>query len=345
MSIDKNVNARVLVTGGLGYIGSHTVAEILRTTNWNVTVVDNLVNSSLIVKDNIEKATGKSIELLLGDLALPDCELYSLNPNSYDAVIHFAALKSVPESTAKPTLYYENNLLSTTRLVEWMKDSSIQKLIFSSSCAVYGENATSPVNENEPFGIPLSPYAHTKQLCEHIVQLSGKMSKIVLRYFNPAGADSSGLLGDNLNSPSPGLTTILCNSAVLSKIVSVFGSNYNTPDGSCIRDYIHVSDIASAHVAAVSSANIPKSKLYGYPVVNLGTGVGLSVLQVIDTFEKCNNITFEKNMEARRAGDIASIYASATLAEQYLDWSPKLSIKDIVISAYKWTVKNQIHEF
>ena len=340
MSIDKNVNARILVTGGLGYIGSHTVAEILRTTNWNVTVVDNLVNSTLAVKDNIEKATGKRIEFILGDLALPNCELYNVNPDTYDAVIHFAALKSVPESIAKPALYYENNLMSTMRLVGWMKGSSIQKLIFSSTCAVYGENAKSPVDEDEPFGIPLSPYAHTKQLCEQIIQLCHSISTVVLRYFNPAGADISGLLGDNLSSPSPGLTTILCNAAISNKNVAVFGSDYATKDGTCIRDYIHVSDIATAHLAAVSVDVIPISNVYGYRVVNLGTGIGVSVLEAINSFEECNDISFNIDFQSRRNGDIASIYASSKIAQKYLDWHSKYNLNNIVTSAYLWTLKN-----
>ena len=341
MNLDKTLSARILVTGGLGYIGSHTVAEILRTTNWKVLIIDNLINSEPGVKGNIEKATGKKVDLIIGDLAKASCEIYKLDPDEFDAVIHFAALKSVPESSKNPTLYYENNLMSTSRLIEWVKGSNIKRFIFSSSCAVYGEQARSPVIEDEPFGIPLSPYAHTKQLCEHIVQLSESASNIVLRYFNPAGADSSGLLGDNLKSPSPGLTTILCNSAVSTKKVSVFGYNYPTPDGTCIRDYIHVNDIASAHIAAVSIENIPISNLYNYPVVNLGTGVGLSVLQAIDTFEKCNDINFDINLEERRIGDIASIYASASIAEQHLKWIPKHTIMDIMTSAYKWTLKNQ----
>lgn len=329
---------KILVTGGAGYIGSHTILALIEKGYTDIVSADSFINSDLIEYAKIEKISGIKIVNMPTDLSKVD-ECKSLfAKHRFDAVIHFAALKSVPESVEMPTLYYRNNLNALLNVMDCMKEQDCNHLIFSSSCSVYGNPPSLPVSENTPFGIPESPYAHTKQIGEEMILAFSKANPafkaISLRYFNPAGAHESGLIGEVKTKRPNNLVPIIAQQAIgIRDSFQVFGSDYNTPDGTCIRDYVHVSDIADAHVLALAYLTKLNS---GMEVFNLGSGKGASTLEVVHCFERENNIKLNYSIVERRAGDIERIYADYQKANKILNWKPKRGLKEIVRSAWKW---------
>jgi len=331
----------VVVTGGAGYIGSHTIIELLLKTDFNVISVDNYINSSSKTYDRIEQVTGKSIENKVIDL----CDKEALfsefqNEDNIIGVIHFAALKSVPESVEKPSLYYHNNLNSLINVVDFCIQKNIPNLIFSSSCSVYGNIENLPVTENTPFSKAESPYAHTKQIGEQMLELyakSGvKFKTLALRYFNPVGAHTSGLIGESPINPPTSLIPIITQTAVgLREKMFVHGVDYPTRDGSCIRDYVHVSDIASAHVISLQKL-IENSDSLFFDVINLGTGEGVSVKEAISSFEKNTKISLNYEFGPRRAGDVVAVYSDTTKSQQVLGWKADRKLDEMVVSAWRW---------
>lgn len=331
---------KILVTGGCGYIGSHTIIEILEQTDFEVISVDNLMNSSVDTLDRIEKITGKRVKnyaVDLCDLAKTE-EIFKENTDLI-GIIHFAALKSVPESVFKPLLYYHNNLNSLLHLLQLAEKYQVNNFIFSSSCSVYGNVSKLPVNEQTPLSIAESPYAYTKQIGEVMLKdfvRNNDVKAVALRYFNPVGAHISGLNGENpINKPSNLVPVITQTAAGIIKEMSVYGYDYDTRDGSCIRDYIHVTDIAEAHIKAMNYLIEGKNEAR-YEVYNLGTGKGVTVLEAIKAFEKVSGVKLNYKLAERRPGDVVAIYSDTTLSEQKLGWKTKLTIEDMMASAWKW---------
>lgn len=333
----------ILVTGGAGYIGSHTIIELLNSNQFQVISVDNFINSSPKTFERIKKITGKDVINYDIDICKLDSfeNVFIENPG-ISGIIHFAALKAVGESVEKPLLYFENNIGSLLNVLKSMKKFNITKLIFSSSCTVYGNIDKLPVNEHTPLSKAESPYGLTKvigeQLIESFLQSNQNIKATILRYFNPVGAHLSGLIGEDPRNTPNNLVPIITQSASgkLGQVV-VFGNDYPTRDGTCIRDYIHVSDIADAHVKALSKLTTFKDKLGTY---NLGTGMGISVLEVINAFEKSSGKKLNYRIGPRRAGDVPAIYSDSSLAEKELGWKTQFSIDDMMLSAWKWE-KNQ----
>lgn len=330
---------KILVTGGTGYIGSHTVVE-LQQKGYEVVIVDNLSNSTKDVIYSIEKISGILPEFHQFDLC--DAELtakfFTENKN-IDGVIHFAAFKSVGESMDFPLKYYHNNLKSLINLLKCMGDAKIKNLVFSSSCTVYGQPDILPVTETAPFKKAFSPYGHTKQICEeiieHTIDIYG-LKAISLRYFNPIGAHGSALIGELPLGVPNNLIPFLTQTAIGKReCLNVFGHDYNTPDGTCIRDYIHVVDIALAHISALERMTNNKSAA-NHEVFNLGTGNGFTVLDVIRTFEKVSGEKLNYKLVDRRSGDIEKVWADTQLANNVLGWKAARSLKDMMLSAWKW---------
>jgi UDP-glucose 4-epimerase len=337
----------ILVTGGTGYIGSHTIVELLNT-NYRVTTIDNLSNSSKNILPYIEQITNKKVQFHELDLADREASLqwFSSLKEIPDAIIHFAAFKAVGESVENPLKYYRNNLFSLINLLESMQQTGCKNLVFSSSCTVYGQPEILPVNENAPEKKPESPYGQTKAMSEQILrdfafQTENKI--ISLRYFNPIGAHESGLIGENPSGKPNNLVPMITQAAIgKRKELEIFGDDYDTPDGSCIRDYIHVTDIAKAHVTAISRL-IEKQTKKSPEVFNLGTGKGYSVLETINTFEKINKVKVPHRISKRREGDVEKIYADTKLANQELGWHAEKTLEEMLSSAWKWeqTLKNR----
>ncbi|MCX6351558.1 MAG: UDP-glucose 4-epimerase GalE [Bacteroidetes bacterium] len=330
---------KVLVTGGTGYIGSHTVVELLNS-GYEVVVIDNLCNSYIKVVDCIEKITGKRPTFYNTDL-LDSTALEAIFNTHQDiaAVIHFAAHKAVGESVKKPIDYYKNNVGATVMLVEAMLKHKIEALVFSSSCTVYGEPDTLPVTENMPVKPPVSPYGNTKKICEEVIRDCTKaysLHAISLRYFNPIGAHPSALIGElPIGSPN-NLMPIVTQTAIGKRNkMQIHGGDYTTPDGSCIRDYIHVVDIAKAHVIAVERMLKNKSAA-PYEAFNLGTGHGNSVFEVIEAFERTSGVKLNYEVGAKRPGDVMSIYSDTTLANTVLGWKADYDLDEMVISSWAW---------
>lgn len=337
----KVMAQKIIVTGGAGYIGSHTILELLAQTEYEVISIDNFSNSSSDTFDRIEQITNKRVYNHTIDLcdkaALFD---YLKTLQEVVGVIHFAAFKSVPESVAQPTLYYKNNVDSLLNVIEACKTFSIDNLIFSSSCSVYGNIDCLPVTETTPFSPAESPYAHTKQIGEQILELYSKMGvnfkTIALRYFNPVGAHSSGLIGESPINPPTSLIPIITQTAIGRRDkMFVHGADYPTRDGSCIRDYIHVSDIASAHVTAINLL-INGGHDLAFDVINLGTGEGVSVVEAIESFERNSGVKLNFEMGPRRAGDVIAIYSDTTKSETILRWKAEKDLDEMVGSAWKW---------
>ncbi len=334
---------QILVTGGTGYIGSHTTVE-LQNAGYEVVIVDNFSNSSIEVLDGIEKITGirpafEQFDLINQEKVEAFFEKYS----RIEAIIHFAAFKAVGESVANPIKYYRNNLASLVNILEAMDKYNVPGLVFSSSCTVYGQPEMLPVTENAPIVKANSPYGNTKQISEEIIQdmlvASPKLKSIALRYFNPVGAHPSALIGElPLGVPQNLVPFITQTAAGLRKQLSVFGSDYNTPDGTAIRDYIHVVDLAKAHVIAVERLVESKNK-QAFEVFNLGTGKGLSVLDVVKSFEKVSGEKLNYSIVDRRPGDVEMVYADTTFANEELGWKAESSLEDILSSAWKWEKK------
>ena len=340
--------SKVLVTGGTGYIGSHTVVELINE-GFEVVIVDNLSNSNIEVLDGIEKITG--IRPVFENI---DCVDYVAMDNfidkhgDIDAIIHFAASKAVGESVEKPLLYYRNNLVSLINLLQLMPVHKIKNVVFSSSCTVYGQPDELPVTEKAPIQPALSPYGNTKQISEEIIRDTihsnpDSYRSVVLRYFNPIGAHASGEIGElPLGVPNNLLPFVTQTAIGIRKQLQVFGDDYNTPDGSCIRDYIHVVDLAKAHVVAVKRMLGNKSKR-NYEVFNLGTGRGLSVLEIIKTFEQVNQVKVPYKITGRREGDIEQVWADPTYANEVLGWKAEETVEDTLRSAWNWELNLAKH--
>jgi UDP-glucose 4-epimerase len=334
------MNELILVTGGTGFIGSHTTVELLQS-GFRVAILDNLSNSRGEVIDWIEKITGKrpvfeKMDLL--DENLVD-DFFSRH-REIKAVIHFAAYKSVPESVRKPLLYYENNIFSLIHLFKLMVKYGVNDFVFSSSCTVYGEPDILPVTEKSPIKKANSPYGSTKQISEEIIEGSITaglpLKAISLRYFNPIGAHPSGLIGElPVGIPGNLVPFITQTAAGIHKELKVFGDDYNTPDGSCIRDYINVVDLSRAHVNAIERLLQKKNKTV-YEIFNLGTGKGISVLEMIHAFERATGIKINYRITSRREGDVPMVWADTTLANAELAWKADTPLEDTLRSAWKW---------
>lgn len=332
---------KILITGGAGYIGSHTIIEILENTNWEVISIDNYSSSSEKTYQRIEKITGKKVtyyNIDLTDLSLTE-KVFAENTD-IAGIIHFAAFKSVPESVENPLMYYHNNLNSLINILKCQAKYNIPNLIFSSSCSVYGNLTELPVTETTPLNKPESPYAYTKQIGEKMVddfiKTNANLKAISLRYFNPVGAHKSGLNGEVPIARPNNLVPYITQTAI-GKLeqLTVFGGDYATNDGTCIRDYVHVCDIASAHVKALQKL-VEDKNFEQHSIINLGTGVGVSVLEAIKAFEKVSNQKLNYKIGPRRAGDVEAIYANNTKAKELINWTPKFNIDEMMLSAWLW---------
>lgn len=332
----------IVVTGGAGYIGSHTIIELLNHGSYEVVSIDNFSNSTHDTFDRIEAITGKTVRNLNVDICNMEALEYAFDSikGKVLGVIHFAAFKAVGDSVSDPLSYYHNNLGSLINILKLCKNKGIQNFIFSSSCSVYGNVAKLPVTEDTPFSQAESPYAQTKQIGEEIVLNYAKSQKtfksVLLRYFNPVGAHESGLNGELSKDRPNNLVPFITQSAAgILPPLTVNGDDYDTRDGSCIRDYIHVTDIADAHVKAMNYLIENKQKQQT-SVFNLGTGNGVTVLEVISAFEKSTGVKLEYHIGPRRTGDVVSIYANNNLVKKELGWEPKYGLEEMMLSAWKW---------
>jgi UDP-glucose 4-epimerase len=338
---------KILVTGGAGYIGSHTYIELVNA-GYAPIIGDNFSNSHRSVMEGLTEICGFTpalVEIDFSDATAVEALFNSYGP--FDGVIHFAAFKAVGESVRAPLTYYRNNLGSTQVLLETMQRHECKTLVFSSSCTVYGQPKCLPVTETAPFEPAHSPYGFTKQVCERMISdavnaTPHQLRAVLLRYFNPIGAHPSGKIGELPLGPPENLVPYLTQSAVgIRGPLTVFGNDYNTPDGTCIRDYIHVCDLAEAHVSALSWLLNQETALES---VNLGTGKGNSVQEVIDTFNTTTDGTVDYTIGARRAGDIEQIYASAEKAKTLFNWNTKRSLADALRDAWRWQLELQTRE-
>lgn len=323
----------VLVTGGLGYIGSHTVIELIEE-GFEPIVIDNLSNSKLEVKDKIEKITGKKLKVYIEDVCNEESLDKIMTENNITDVIHFAGYKAVGESVAKPIMYYENNLLSTISLLKQMKKHHVKNIIFSSSATVYGQPEQLPITEDSKVGGTTNPYGTTKLMIEKILsdvyKSDNEMNITILRYFNPVGGHVSGLLGESPNGIPNNLMPYIVRVAVGKlECLSIFGNDYDTKDGTGVRDYIHVVDLAKGHIAAIKHMN-------GLRYYNLGTGTGYSVLELVNAFEKVNNLKVNYKIVERRPGDIASCYADPSKALKELNWKAEKTLEDMMKDSYRF---------
>ena len=336
---------KILVTGGLGYIGSHVVVE-LQNEGFEVVVVDDLSNSSLVILDRIRDITGISPVFNKIDLKEKQSvvELF-VRHSDIHGIIHFAASKAVGESVNDPLKYYENNIHSLVYILQEIARLPTQKLIFSSSCTVYGQADELPVAEQAPIKEPESPYGNTKKVGEQIIKdtcaASKSLNTIALRYFNPIGAHKSSNIGELPIGAPQNLVPFVTQTGIgLREKLSIFGNDYPTPDGTCIRDYIHVVDLAKAHVIAMKRL-LEEKNTESYEVYNIGTGKGSSVLEVVKTFEEVSGTVLNYSFAPRRTGDIISAYADTTKANVILGWKSELTLKDALHSAWEWEKKIQ----
>jgi UDP-glucose 4-epimerase len=334
------MKGKILVTGGTGYIGSHTVVE-LQNAGYEVVIVDDLSNSTEAVVNQIEQITGIRPEFHCFNMQnLELLEDLFQKSGGINAVIHFAAYKAVGESVAKPLMYYRNNLLSLVNLFECMDKFKTDFLVFSSSCTVYGQPDKLPVTEQTPRQKAESPYGNTKIVCEDIIRdftkSNPQIKSIALRYFNPIGAHPTALIGELPNGIPNNLVPFVTQTAAgIREQLSVFGNDYNTPDGSCIRDYINVVDLARAHVIAIERL-LEKKNESGFEFFNVGTGKGVSVLELIHAFESATGQKVNYRIVSRRAGDIEKIFADTTKANKVLGWKSETSLEDTLLSAWNW---------
>ncbi len=330
----------VLVTGGCGFIGSHTCVELL-DAGYYVVVLDNLCNSSEKSLERVKAITGKDVKFYKGDILDRDVLGEIFKNEDITSCIHFAGLKAVGESVAKPWEYYENNIAGTLTLVDVMRQNGCKNIIFSSSATVYGDPAEIPITENCPKGQCTNPYGWTKSMLEQILsdmqKADPEWNVILLRYFNPIGAHPSGTMGENPNGIPNNLMPYITQVAV-GKLeqLGVFGDDYDTPDGTGVRDYIHVVDLAIGHVKALKKIE----EKAGLCVYNLGTGVGYSVLDIVKNFEEANDIKIPYSIKPRRAGDIATCYSDATKAKNELGWEAKYGIKEMCADSWRWQKNN-----
>ena len=340
------LKSTILITGGAGYIGSHTLVELAKS-DYNFIVYDNLCNSSKESLKRVEKIIGKDIVFINGDIRDRTKLKETFTKYKIDSVIHFAGLKAVGESVSNPLSYYDNNVVGTLKLLEVMKEFNCKKIVFSSSATVYNEVDTSnytPLNENNPTGNTTNPYGTSKYMIERILEdlyTSDNSFKIaILRYFNPVGAHKSGTIGEDPKAIPNNLMPFIAQAAVGKReYLSVFGDDYDTEDGTGVRDYIHVVDLANAHVKAINYLNVLDSN-HKPLVANIGTGTGYSVLDVIKAFEKASNKKVPFKIVQRRTGDIAKCYADSTLAKEVLGWSAKKTIDEMCEDSWKWQINN-----
>lgn len=331
----------ILITGGTGYIGSHTILTLLNA-NHEVIVLDNLCNSSLEALRRVEQLTRKNIPFIQGDIR--DSRLLDnlFSENNIDAVIHFAGLKAVGESVEKPALYYDNNVMGSLNLFKAMQKANVFKVVFSSSATVYGKPQEVPISETCPTGIPTSPYGKSKLMVEQIlqdfVQADERWSVALLRYFNPVGAHESGQIGESPNNIPNNLLPYISQVAIgkLEKL-SIFGDDYPTKDGTGVRDYIHVMDLAKGHLAALNYINHDTE---GCHVWNLGTGEGYSVLEIVSAFEQATGVSVPYQIVPRRSGDIAEYWSNPKKAVKELNWKTTLSLSDMMIDTWRWQKNN-----
>jgi len=333
--------SKILVTGGMGYIGSHTVVE-LQKEGFDVIIVDNLSNSKIEVLNGIEKITGvRPVFENVDCVDYVNLDRMFETHRDIDGIIHFAAFKAVGESVEKPLMYYRNNLVSLINLLQLMPIHKIKNIVFSSSCTVYGQPDTLPVAENAPTKTATSPYGNTKQISEEIIRETAHAAPntykaILLRYFNPIGAHKSALIGELPNGIPNNLLPFVTQTAIgIRPELKVFGNDYNTPDGSCIRDYINVVDLARAHVIALKRMMRKKMK-ENIEIFNLGTGRGLSVLEIINNFERVTEVKVPYQIVGRREGDIEKVWADPTYANEILGWKARETIDDTLRSAWAW---------
>ncbi|MCI6915349.1 MAG: UDP-glucose 4-epimerase GalE [Lachnospiraceae bacterium] len=330
----------ILVTGGAGFIGSHTCVELL-DAGYDVVVYDNLYNASEKSLERVKELTGKEVTFVKGDILDPVMLEKVFTENKIESVIHFAGLKAVGESVAKPWEYYNNNIAGTLTLVDAMRKHGCKNIIFSSSATVYGDPAEIPITENCPKGQCTNPYGWTKSMLEQILsdiqKADNEWNVILLRYFNPIGAHPSGRMGENPNGIPNNLMPYITQVAVGKlKELGVFGNDYDTPDGTGVRDYIHVVDLAKGHVAALSKIQEnPGLKIY-----NLGTGHGYSVLDIVTNFEKANGIKIPYSIKPRRAGDIATCYCDPALAKTEMGWEAQYGIEEMCRDSWNWQKNN-----
>lgn len=339
-SYQGDAPTKILVTGGAGYIGSHAVVELYQS-GFQPVIVDNFSKSDPDVLKRLRKLTGEEIPFYQQDC----CDKEGMNrifeqEKDIRGVIHFAAFKSVAESVQKPLKYYNNNINSLLVLLEVMQEHAVTDLVFSSTCAVYGESDHFPVTESSPLGKAVSPYAETKQICENIIRdhiaSDGTVRALVLRYFNPIGAHPSGLIGEQPAEKPENLMPYITQSAAgLRSGFTIFGNDYDTPDGTCIRDYIHVVDLAKAHIHAISWLEKQISPRFT-EVFNVGTGAGYSVLEIVRAFENLLDEPMKYEIGSRRAGDIGAIYAEVDKAQEILGWKAQKSLSEALRDAWNW---------
>lgn len=328
-------NKEILVTGGTGFIGSHTVVELIEL-GYTPIILDNCSNSSASIIKQIQLISGKECIFYQGDMRDKEFLRSVFEKHNIAGVIHFAAFKAVAESVEKPLHYYDNNLVSLLNLLCCLEEFGVNKIVFSSSCTVYGvENALEPLTETMPVGKPNSPYGWTKWMAEQIlidIALKTSLRPVFLRYFNPIGAHASGKLGElPLGPPNNVLPYITQTAAGIRKELTIFGKDYNTPDGTCVRDYIHVTDVAKAHVKALAHEFEGTSDVF-----NLGTGKGTSVLELVRLFEKVTGKSINYQFGARRPGDVDALFADVSKAKKILNWNTERTIEDAILDAWKW---------
>ena len=337
---NDNYHMNILLTGGAGYIGSHTIIELDKAGH-SVVVVDNLVNSNPESLRRVSKIIGKEIPFYEVDVRDKDALTKVFDENKIDAVIHFAGLKAVGESVSKPLEYYHNNMTGTFILLDVMRNHGCKNIIFSSSATVYGDPAIIPITEDCPKGRCTNPYGQTKSMLEEVLmdvqKADPEWNVVLLRYFNPIGAHQSGMIGENPNGIPNNLMPYITQTAVgIRKELGVFGNDYDTPDGTGVRDYIHVCDLASGHVAALKAID----RSCGLAIYNLGTGHGYSVLDVVKAFEKVNGIKVPYSIKPRRPGDIATCYCNPAKAEKNLGWKAQFGIEEMCRDSWNWQKKN-----
>ena len=333
----------ILITGGAGYIATHTLIE-LKKANFDFVVYDNFSNSSKEALKRVKKITGAKVKFVKGDIRDKKALRKVFKTYNIDSVIHFAGLKAVGESVAKPLKYYDNNVVGTIKLLEVMREFDCKKIVFSSSATVYGNPKSCPIDESFDVGATTNPYGTSKYMIERILEdlyISDNSFKIaILRYFNPVGAHESGLIGENPNGIPNNLMPYISQVAVGKlKELSVFGSDYETKDGTGVRDYIHVVDLANAHVKAIKYLNSNKY-LFENSKINIGTGIGYSVLDMVKAFEKASGQKIPYKLVPRRAGDIATCYSNPQKAKEILKWEAKHSLDDMCKSSWNWQSKN-----